>query len=78
MAYTFFKNLYSRTSRTRYEIKGSISYISASRNQAQKNHDGEVEECDGDLIRKPKTQRGKKETVRNVYREKEFFTWGPE
>lgn len=44
-----------------------------------KNHDGEVEECDQDLI-KPVTKKKRlpKTLVRKVYVKREVFTWGPE
>ena len=40
----------------------------------KKDHDEEIEECDGNLTKKPKKQQSKKETVRKVYIEKELFT----
>lgn len=46
--------------------------------KSKRDHDGQIEECDGDLTKKAKIQRAKKETVRKVYRKKELFTWGLE
>ena len=43
----------------------------------KKRHDDDMEECDRDFTRKPRA-RVQKESIRQVYREKELFTWGPE